>query len=504
LGVLTSDFYGRKSTKDAGRSAARQERDWLADCQREGFATGRRFVDPDLSASQYATKSRPDFLALVDHLTSLPEIPHRAPAQRTVSLWESSRGSRETGEWMSFLRLCAKRGVLIRVFGGEDPRTFDVRKSRDWKILAEEGLEADYESRRMSDRIRDGVRDAATQGRPHGRLGYGYTREYGVVDGKRQCVGQVVNEQQYAVIRRWVADTLAGKSLNAQAAALNEAGVPTASGDGTWQGHIIRRNLLNPMYLGRRLHHGQVTAEECWPQIITEDEHRRLVSILTAPGRRAPGGSQLKYQLTAAAACGLCGGPIRTTGAKPADRRAGHLSARYRCSECLRVSVRCSDADGLINRMMVARLRLPDALPMFAPAPARNDAAAQAAKAEKDALAERLADAKREWKAGRITAGSFGEFERDLTPQLEAAEKRYRGLTTPTALQGMDPLEVADRWPGLPPAMRREVIVGLAEVLIFPIGQGNRWTPWRMAESRWRGDDLTWGQTWTQAGEAPN
>lgn len=491
--AMISDFYGRKSTRDDGRSAARQERDWAADCTREGFQQGRRFIDPDLSASQYATKPRPDYLALVEHIKS--------GNCRMVSMWEASRGSRELEEWIVFLKLCKAKSVLIRIFGGGDPRTFDVRNRRDWRTLVEEGVDAHDESDKLSERIRDGVRDGALEGRPYGRLPYGYSREYGLIDGKLRPTRQFENETQAAVIRGMVEATLAGKSMHAQAQALNDEGVPTSSGRGEWKGHVIRRILLNPVYTGRRLHRGEQTAEECWPPIITDEEHRRLVAKLAVPGRRISSEATLKYQLTAAASCGLCGGVIRTTGAKAADRAAGQPSTRYRCAACHRVSVRCSDVDRLINFVMRARLRSPDTWPAFTPA--RDDAAARAAKAEIDALGERLAEAKRVWKAGDISAASFGEYERDLAPQIEAAQRRYQKVTTPTALQGMNPLEIADRWPDLPPGMRRTVIVGLAEVYIFPIGQGNGWTPWRLAESRWRGEELTWGQIWTQSGEPP-
>lgn len=490
---LVSDFYGRKSTRDDGRSAARQERDWRADCAREGLLEGRRFVDPDLSASRYASKPRPDYQALVEHI--------KAGNCKMVSMWEASRGSREIEEWIVFLKLCRSNGVLIRIFGGSDPRTFDVENRRDWKTLVEEGVSAHDESDRLSERIRTGVRDGAQQGRPYGRLVYGYSREYGLLDGVLRPTAQIEHTEQATVIRRMVADTLAGVSLHAQATRMNAEGVPTSTGRGEWKGHVIRRILLNPVYTGRRIHRGKQAAEACWPAIIPDEQHRRLVAMLTQRGRRVIGSSKLKYQLTAAATCGLCGGLIRTTGAKPADRDAGHLSTRYRCSECMRVSVRCSDVDDLLNRIMRTRLRQPDAWPAFTPA--RDDEAAQGAKAELAALTDRLAEAKREWKAGRISAASFGEFERDLAAQMEVAERAYQNLTTPTVLDGMDPLEVADRWPGLPPGVRREVIVALAEVYIFPTGSGNRWTPWRLAESRWRGDARTWGQIWAEAGEAP-
>lgn len=491
---LVSDFYGRKSTRDDGRSAARQERDWRADCEREGFEQGRRFVDPDLSASRYATRPRPDYLALVEHIKS--------GNCQMISMWEASRGSREIEEWIVFLKLCRSNNVLIRIFGGGDPRTFDVENRRDWRTLVEEGVDAHDESDKLSERIKAGVRDGALQGRPYGRLVYGYSREYGLVDGKMRPIAQVEDEEQAGIIRRLVEDTLDGVSLHAQAQALNDEGVPTSTGRGEWQGNIIRRMLLNPVYTGRRIHRGEQTAEDCWPAIITDDQHRKLKARLMEPGRRVVGSSKLKYQLAAAATCGLCGGLIRSTGANNADRRQGYVRGRYRCVGCLRVSARIDDVDPTLNRIIVARLRQPDALDVFAPV--ADDEATRTAEAELERLEDRLAEARREWRAGHISAVSFGEFERDILPQITAAQERYRQAGTPRMLEGADPVDLADRWPELRPGVRREVILALAQVLIFPVGTGNGWTPWRLAESRWRGDERTWGQIWTAAGAAPS
>ncbi len=106
---VVSGLYARKSTKDAGRSVARQERSWRSDCDSEGLAAGRTFIDPDFSASRYATRERPDYAALLEWI--------EGRNCQMVSLWEVTRGSRQMTEWSGFLDLCRKMGVLIRIFG---------------------------------------------------------------------------------------------------------------------------------------------------------------------------------------------------------------------------------------------------------------------------------------------------------------------------------------------------------------------------------------------------
>lgn len=494
-----SDWYGRKSTSDKGRSAARQERDWLADCEREGLTPGRRFVDPDLSASRYATKDRPDFAALVEHI--------RSGACRMIAMWEASRGSREIEEWIRFLKLCRKQGVLIRIYGGNDPRTFDVRKRRDWRILVEEGVDAHDESELLSERVRDGVRDAAAQGKPYGKVQYGYQRVY---DTRGRFVEQVKDPVQSAVIRKMVEDTFAGVPMNTQARALNKAGVSTPTGIGEWHGNMINRLLRKPSYVAIRRH---VTKDESgvehiscypgdWPAIIEPDEHRRLLEILEAPDRRNFGdGSALKYQLVNAAQCTKCDGSIGWTGGNRNDRRLQRADGRYRCAACYGFSAPRQPIDDLVDRLLTARLRRKDALTVFAPR--KDNAAIAAVRAAKEVLEDRLADAKREWKAGRISAASFGEFERDMAPQIEEADGRLRDLSTPPVLHGLDPIEIAGNWPAVPVGVRREIILAFADIRFDPIGRGRRWSPWTMGQSRWHGDELTWGEHWGRSGEVP-
>src|SRR5688572_4481403 len=124
---MLADLYARKSTNDQGRSVARQERMFRSDCAAEGVSPGRVFVDPDFSASRHARKPRPDFAALLEHI--------RSSQAEMISMWEVTRGSRQVGEWVSFLDLCRDQGVLIRVFGSEDPETFDPRRQRDRETL---------------------------------------------------------------------------------------------------------------------------------------------------------------------------------------------------------------------------------------------------------------------------------------------------------------------------------------------------------------------------------
>src|ERR1700730_8617072 len=95
------DLYLRKSTVDHGRSVAGQNEELTAGAVDQGLAIGRVFADPDLSASRFPRKGRPDYEELVGHIDE--------GSCRVLGLWEASRGSRDLGEWVALLDLCRAR-----------------------------------------------------------------------------------------------------------------------------------------------------------------------------------------------------------------------------------------------------------------------------------------------------------------------------------------------------------------------------------------------------------
>lgn len=489
---MKGDLYARKSTRDQGRSVGRQERQWRADCVDIGIEPGRVFIDPDFSASRYARKDRPDYAALLEHV--------RANEAEMICLWEVTRGSRQVGEWVAFLDLCRDRGVLIRVFGDDEQQTYDPRRQRDREHLINEGIKAESEVERLRSRVKPGIVDAARQGRPPGPLLYGYARIYGAPTGesvsssgsRRREIRQVINEDEANIVRRLARDTLAGIPLQTQATRLNREGAPTPSGQGVWTGAHINRMLRKPAYEGHRVHHGKIVAENAWPAILDPQTAADLRAMLETPGRRNHADSTLAYQLSGAALCGACRRVLRIA------RKQG--VKRYACDwrGCQRVSAPLEEMDAVVDSLIVARLRRPDAAVAFRPA--ADNIAVQDAKERLRALVDRRKDLHRA--AAQPDGPSMAlvaAAERELLPQIEAAEVRLRTLRTPPALRGYDPVDLARRWREYTVGERRAVIMALAEVVLSPVGKGGRWSRHRLAESRWRGDQRTWGQIWDAA-----
>lgn len=486
---MIADLYARKSTADAGTSARRQEEDWREDCAREGIEPGRVFADPELSASIYRKQQdRPDYNQLIKHIES--------GNCQMLSMWEVSRGSRDSEEWMRLLKICRRTGTLIRVFQRGNDRTFDIRKRRDWRQIADEALDAEEESLQLSDRTLDGTRDAARNGKPPGPLLYGYRREYERA-GERNNKGkslitvmQLIDPEQSVVVRQLVANTLKGIPLNEQARRLNEAGVATPSGQGQWRGFQIRRLLINPGLAGHRVYHGKITKHNAWPGVVTEDEHRQLLAALEVPRRgrrRNHGGTALTHQLSGAGLCGVCGHALRT-------ERATRYVCKWR--GCGKVSARISDMDEAVDRMILPWLRRDDAAGAFTPDDDDDDEVREVRRdlqERRDHLEKFYDDAAE----NKLSAETVARMEALLKRKIDELEARVRKLSTPTALRALAGVDVPGEWSTLPVGLRREVILRVADVRLSPVGRGTRgWSDSRLAESRFRGDPMTWGERW--------
>ncbi|GGN39877.1 DNA invertase Pin-like site-specific DNA recombinase [Actinoplanes campanulatus] len=501
----TADLYARKSNKDAGRSAARQERLWRADCDAEGLTPGRVFADPDLSASRYSSKQRPDFEALTEHIQN----------QRCemVSLWETSRGTRRMIEWVRFLDLCRDMGVLIRIFDEDDPATYDPRRPRDREALLKEGIKAESEVERLSSRVRSGATESAREGRPHGPLPDGYKRIYGAPTDasvsesghRRREITQVIDEDRAWIYRAAAEGLLNGVPANTLARILMAFGVPTANGGKRWQGNVIWDALLKPSMEGHRERNGVIVAHHAWPAILDSDTVARLRHLRggSRPVRNH-GDARLKHMLSGGMRCGACR-KLSMAGFNGGRRKDG--MGGYRCDSnrggCSGVAGPRPPIDDVVTAMVVERLRRPDAWAVFVPQPEDETKIARA-QAELDALIARkdelhAAAAKPDGPSMALVAAT----ERELLPNIDAASARVKELRKPPALRGYDPLHLAGHWSTYSVGERRAVVMALAEVVLSPVGRGNiKWTPWRLAESRWHGDSRTWGDLWRAGGLA--
>jgi DNA invertase Pin-like site-specific DNA recombinase len=180
------------------------------------------------SASRYATKGRDEWAEL---LRLVPELD-------VVVFWEPSRGDRTLSSWVAFLDLCRDHEVLVHATG--HGTTYDPRKARDYRGLAEDGVDAAYESDKISMRTSRGMANAAASGLPAGPTTYGYVRVYH--DRTGAFVEQVEHPEHAGVVREIVRRLGAGEAVTAVASDLTGRGVPTPEGAGVFVAELVRRH----------------------------------------------------------------------------------------------------------------------------------------------------------------------------------------------------------------------------------------------------------------------
>jgi hypothetical protein len=150
-------IYGRNSSAKQ-KSIDDQQAENRAATEANGWTVVAELDDPS-SASRYATKVRRNWARLLELL----------PAIDVVVLWEPSRGDRTLATWVAFLDAC--REHRVRIHAVTHNRTYDPRNPRDYRSLAEDGVDSAYESDKISGRTRR-RRTATCAGttRPRGRF----------------------------------------------------------------------------------------------------------------------------------------------------------------------------------------------------------------------------------------------------------------------------------------------------------------------------------------------
>jgi DNA invertase Pin-like site-specific DNA recombinase len=501
--ALRAVLYGRVSKKGKGsrqRSVGDQQSGNREACAENAWQVVAEYADDFRSASRFATKPREEWTRVVEELeTGQADV---------LVMWESSRGDRELEMWARFLNTCRRVGALIHVTS--HGRTYDVRVARDWRTLAEDGVDNAYESEKTHERIVRTVARTAAAGLPHGRILYGYRREHDrrtgamvrqVVDDTPRvavspaCPGGLHTIEWYTragVIREIAERVLAGRSLYWIAGDLNTRGIPTPRSAPTgWATRSVKVQITNPGYIGRRVHRGEDIGPAAWPALLDEDDFYACVARLTNPSRLTNRDGSVKHLLTGLAVCGECKEPMKI------GKNRGVLS--YSCwrraprvGPAFHTARRALRLDTFIEEVVWARLAQPDTVDVWAIGQTETGSAAIR---EASALRERLASFYAEAEAGRLSAPGLARIESGLLPQIERLEARARSaqIHRPTVLDDLivhsDVELVAAVWRDLHISQRREVLRFLIErVEVMKVGRGRtNYDDWEHTEIVWRG-----------------
>ena len=395
------------------RSIEEQNKANSAECERHGWQITARYADPGLSASRFATTDRPEYKRLLADV--------EAGKLDVVVLWESSRGGRELAAWAQFLNACRdnQTGIYITTHG----RLYDMANGRDWRSLAEDGVDSGYESEKTSIRIRRHVAAAMLAGAPFGHCPYGYEREY---DPKtRELIEQRPSTEpakpgdesgmtKADVVRHIFRELSKGTPVSAIRRWLNEQGIPAPEG-GEWGRSIIQRMAKNPVYIGKRtwLHH-EGLLDGNWAAIVDDPTFWAVQRILNDPKRLTTRAGSVRHMLSFFATCGQCYQEL--TAARPNRKNTTDI---YRCPRG-HVLIRADWLDEYIVMVLAERISRQDAYPLTT----GSDGAASSARAEVAELQARLGEHADLAADGKITALSFSRIEQKLLAKIAAAEHR--------------------------------------------------------------------------------
>ncbi len=449
---MRAAIYTRVSSdpNERGRSVSEQEAECRAVCDRNGWEVVAIFSDNDRSASRYATKERPEYKRLIQFV--------EAGGCDVLVTWEASRAQRDLMAYARLRDLCEHRKVLLSYSG----RTYDMSEADDRFGTGLDALLAERESDQTRKRVLRAVRSNAAKGRPHGRLLYGYRREYDPIT--RELIGQVPDEEAAPIVREAARRVLAGETPYSVAQDFNCRNIPTPSGAARgWDLTQIKRLCINPGYIGKRVHQGKVIGDASWPPILDEATHHGLVARLGDPKRRTQRDSAVRHLLSGIAACGVCGSRVRV------QKNRGFLA--YLCVEGFHVSRREDYTDALVEGVTVGRLQQPDLVQLMAAEDDEETGVALAEAREKRARLDAFYDSAA---AGDLTPAALSRIEAKLLPEIAAAEKRaQRAAMSPVVADTAGP-DAEQRWAQLSLPQKREIINTLMTVRILPTGRGAR------------------------------
>lgn len=457
--LLTGREYLRVSKDRSGRmkSPGQQHGENATSCDRHGITLGEPYAEKKaVSASRYSDETRDDFERLISDLRT-----GKFGADVLV-LWESSRGSRRVGEWVTMLDLLEDHGKLVHVT--THGRTYDPANPRDRRTLLEDAVDSEYESAKTRGRIKRDMKASAAEGRPHGVCPYGYLPVY--FSDRRALDTWKPDPERAPVIKELFERIRKGHSFKAITKDFAERGIVNRKGEPFSHQHL-RDMATKAVYAGYRPYLPKELKgkgikpeliEGTWKPIVERELFWDVQRILSEPGHKttAPRPGRVLHEYTGTIRCDVCGGPIGTV------RNRGR--EEYKCQDngCIRIIK--GDIDKVVTGVILAYLSRRE---VYEKLTSRNDSAEVSdATAELAQLRAELDEAERETPSTVAEARMFARLVEELTEKVKSAEARVRELTTPGELIALvkPGADVAKRWKAAPVSARRKA----AAILLTP------------------------------------
>lgn len=455
--VIRAIIYARVSSdKAAGRSVDEQVAECRAECDRNGWPVAEVLTDNDRSATRFATKSRPEYAKLRSLLQ---------PGDVLVT-WEASRAQRDLTRYVELRDLCAERGVLWSYSG----KLFDLTVGDDRFATGLDALLAEKEAEQTRTRIMRAHRANLAEGKPHGRVPYGYRIVRDPNTGK--AVRREPDPARAPLVAEAARRVLVGHSL-ASVVRWMETKDPLG-----WDSAKLRRILVNPTIAGHRTHSQKVNGKRgpqaihgpgTWEPIITDEQHIDLVALFAAR-KSGPRGMPVKHLLSGIATCDVCGEYLwRGKGGRTKD---GGFYDVYACREH-HVGRNLEAVDDAVHAVVEGILSTPESLAALAESPPTEPASAAGVRLAE--LREQLAAVEAKMAELTMPVDVGARVATRLAEQIAAAEAAATPVFIAPIVREIatapDPVAL---WRSLPVAQQREFIKATMTIRVERVGRG-RW-----------------------------
>lgn len=479
--TATGWIYARKSHynsadrrgREIGDSCSDQIRWGEGEAERQGIPVGDRYVDDSKSASRYAHaryREREDFERMIGDI----ESGRIRPGDQLI-MWDQNRQDRDLEVYVRIRNVSQKYGILWNVRG----RIYDMRDARDRYYTGMDALRSENEVDNLVEGVRRGLDGSARRGRPHwSKKVYGYTK---VFDDRGKLAGVVINPAEAKVLQDAAEQIASGRPLLAVVERLNAAGVPAPMG-GQWRTPSMKNHLLNPRYIGRQVHHGEIVETELedgaamWPPILDEDLFHRCRAVLTDPSRWNGRPTRLRYLLTGIAVCDVCDGPVTAIAVRKVRSHYGCPARPGPDGPGRHVGRRIAAVDQYVTETLFRRLSRPDAREWLGDDDSAGDQIAKLMTRIGEAQAH-LVEAREAYARREISLATMSTAEAADMAEIDAAEAELELLRRPSVAAGLvadTPDEVAARWDELDLVQQRGVLRSLVEVRIKRVGKGKQ------------------------------
>jgi site-specific DNA recombinase len=433
------------------------------------------FVDNDKGASRFSVGERPDFSKLCRAI--------EAGEVDVVVVWELSRLTRDLEVWAAFAKLCRDHGVIVCAGG----RVYDLDNYEDEFVASLTGILSVREAgqiRARVNRARDaGIESGAVWGRPV----FGYQRIYD--DRTGRLLGQEPHPVEGPVVVDMYRRLALGETFVAVAKHLNVNGIARPSG-GTWSQVAVRDMVRDkPVYLGHRVHKGEIVKRDCWPALVDVDVYETVQALFLA--RRNPGhNTRAAHLLTGILVCDKCGGGVRAMAGRGAYTCKGNptdgVDAHRSC-----LSRRKHLVDLAVETAILARFAQPGALAALIGAKADE---IELSTVKLAALRAEMQEADEDLDAGQISARTHSRVEARCLPQiaeLEAASAAARVHVPAKVIELAEAKDKPARWASYDLADKRAVIAAvMTDLRLLPAVTAEKWTRNGVGISwSWTGDD---------------